>query len=311
MSNDDWERQRAFLAVLDEGSLSGAARALDLAQPTVRGRIEALERALGVVLFTRAPNGLLPTDIALTLRDSARAMAHAADAFVRTASAPPGEIAGVVRISASEMIAIEVLPPILAALRRTHPALVIALSPSNRVEDVLRRESDIAVRMVRPGQDALVAQRIGAVPLGLHAHRDYLAFAGTPKTLADLAGHTLIGVERDSPLLRAIQQRGFGLSIADFGFRSESDLAHLAAIRAGLGIGLCQIPLAARDPALVHLLPDGFGFDLETWAVMHEDLRGVARVRAVFDALVAGLKAYLAMQPKAAASIAVAAPRSV
>jgi DNA-binding transcriptional LysR family regulator len=288
----DWERQRAFLAVMTEGSLSAAARRIGIAQPTVRRRIEELEAEIGTPLFTRSPSGLLPTEQARALAEHARAMALAADAFGRAASAEAAEIAGRVRISASDVIAIEVLPPILARLAARHPALVIELSPSNRNEDMLRREADVAVRMVAPVQEALVAQRIGAVRLGLHAHPDYLAAAGTPHTLEAVRDHRLIGVERDTPILRALQAQGFPVRLADFAFRSDSDLAQLAAIRAGLGIGVCQVPLAARD-RLVRLVPEGFGFDLETWVVCHEDLRGVARVRAVFDALVTGLREYL------------------
>ena len=290
---DDWERQRAFLAVLREGSLSGAARALDLAQPTVRRRIEDLEAALGTPLFTRSPSGLLPTDTAHALREHAEAMAMAADAFVRSASAGAKEVAGTVRITASDVIAVEVLPGILAPLAARHPRLAIELSPTNRNEDVLRREADIAVRMTPPQQEALVARRVGAVPLGLHAHRDYLAARGTPASIAEVRGHALIGVDRETAVLRAVQDRGVAIAREDFSFRSDNDLAQLAALRAGLGIGFCQVPLAARDPALVRLLADAFRFDLETWVVMHEDLRSVARVRAVFDALVAGLIDYI------------------
>lgn len=294
---DDWERQRAFLAVLRTGSLSGAARALDLAQPTVRRRIEELEKGLATALFTRSPSGLLPTERALALREHAEAMAMAADAFVRSASAGAQEVAGTVRITASDVIAVEVLPAMLAALCARHPALVIELSPSNRNEDVLRREADVAVRMAPPQQDALVARRVGAVPLGLHAHRDYLALRGTPASLDAARGHALIGVEHDTPVVRILQERGLPVRREDFTFRSDSDLAQLAAIRAGLGIGVCQVPLAARDPALVRLLPDAFGLDLETWVVAHEDQRGVARVRAVFDALVTGLTEYIGGAP--------------
>ena len=293
MMNLDWEHHRAFLAVLDEASLSGAARALRLAQPTVRRRIEELEQALGTTLFTRSPSGLQPTEAALALADSARAMAHAAAAFVRTATARPGEVEGLVRITASEIVSIEVLPPILAELRMAHPRIAIALSPSNRLEDVLRREADIAVRMTPPRQDALIARRIGAIPLGLHAHRAYLARAGTPQSLEELRAHAIIGVERDSPVLAALRTRGFPIDVRDFAFRSENDLAQLAAIRAGLGIGFCQVPLAARDPALVPLFGDQFVLDLETWVVTHEDLRSAPPVRAVFDALVTGLAAYI------------------
>ncbi|NML07606.1 LysR family transcriptional regulator [Sphingomonas sp. G-3-2-10] len=294
---DDWERQRAFLAVLREGSLSAAARLIGVAQPTVRRRIEELEESLGTPLFTRSPSGLLPTERAHALREHAEAMAMAADAFVRSASAGAREVAGTVRISASEVIAVEVLPPILAELCVRHPRLVIELSPTNRNEDVLRREADVAVRMVPPQQDALVARRVGAVTLGLHAHRDYLKARGTPESLDDVRSHAIIGVEGDTPVLRALQHRGLAVGRGDFSFRSDSDLAQLAAIRAGLGIGVCQIPLAARDPKLVRVLPQALSLDLETWVICHEDQRGVARIRAVFDALVAGLNKYIGASP--------------
>lgn len=291
--SDDWERQRAFLAVLREGSLSGAARLIGTAQPTVRRRIEELESSLGTALFTRSPMGLLPTERALALREHAEAMALAAEAFVRSASAGAADVAGTVRISASEIVAIEVLPPILADLCRHHPQLAIELSPNNRNEDLLRREADIAVRMVPPRQEALVARRVGAIPLGLHAHRDYLAARGTPRALGDLSQHAIIGVESDSPILRQLQRDSQMVERSAMAFRSDSDLAQLAVIRAGLGIGICQVPIGARDPNLIRLLPEALNLDLETWVVCHEDQRGVARVRAVFDALVAGLRHYI------------------
>ncbi|MES2057973.1 MAG: LysR family transcriptional regulator [Pseudomonadota bacterium] len=310
-AEDDWERHRAFLAVLREGSLAGAARSLDLAHPTVRRRIAELEQRLGVTLFTRAPDGLRPTDVALSLRDPAEAMALAAAAFTRTAQTRSGEIAGLVRVSASDIIAVEVLPPVIAELRRSHPALNIALSPSNRNEDLLRREADIAVRMVRPAQDALVARYIGAIELGLHARAEVLDGHRFPETLDDVRAIGLIGVETDNAVLRGLRAQGITLSSADFTFRTDSDLAQLTAIRAGVGIGVCQVPLAARPPhpPLIRVLPEIFSVDLDTWVVMHEDLRTSAPVRAAFDALVVGLNAYLA-QPSDAASIAVAAPRN-
>ena len=306
----DWERHRAFLAVMNEGSLSAAARALCVAQPTVRRRIADLEAMLGVVLFTRTPAGLDPTETAHALAGHAEAMAHAAAAFARTASAEAGEVAGVVRVTASDVIAIEVLPPILATLQARHPGLVIILSPSNRNEDVLRREADIAVRMARPTQEGLVARLIGVVALGLHARRDLLDRHGMPETIADVRRYGVIGPEHDNEILRSLRFDGVQVQPADFSFRSDSDVAQLAALRAGAGIGVCQIPLAARDPSLVRLLPDLFEYPLETWMVTHEDLRGVARIRAVFDHLAEGLTDYLRAQPSVAASMAVAAPRS-
>ena len=288
----DWERPRAFLAVLREGSLSGAARVLGAAQPTVRRRIEDLERELGVALFTRSPAGLTPTALARELAAPAEAMAAAAAAFARTASAEAGSMAGTVRITASEVIGMEVLPPLLARVREAHPGLVFELALTNRSEDLLAREADIAVRMVRPVQEVLVARRVGLIALGLHGHKRLLDAWGRPATLDEAKRLPMVGYETESAGVRAFKaMHGLDLSRDDFTFRSDSDLAQLAAIRAGLGIGICQTGLAARDPLLERVVP-GLTFALETFVVTHEDLREVRRVRLVFDALVDGLTAY-------------------
>jgi len=288
----DWEMHRAFLAVLRSGSLSAAARDLGLVQPTVRRRIEDLERLLGTALFTRSPAGLLPTATALRLRPHAEAMELGAAAFVRSA-ADDEALAGSVRISASEVISVEVLPAILAPLRRAAPELELELSPTNRNEDLLRREADVAVRMVPPTQEALVARHIGPVTLGLFARRDYLAGRPLIRSLDDLREAGLIGVESDNAVLRAMHRAGLPFGLGDFAIRSDSDLVQLAAIRAGLGVGICQIRLGARDPALVRVLAEDVAFELDTWVVMHEDLRTVRRVRTVFDRIVDGMTRYV------------------
>lgn len=287
----DWERQRAFLAVLREGSLSGAARVLGAAQPTVRRRVEDLERQMGVALFTRSPSGLTPTALARELSAHVEAMASAAASFTRAASAEAGSATGAVRITASEVVGVEVLPAMLAALQADYPGLVIELSLSNRSEDLLRREADIAIRMTQPRQDALVARRVGDIALGFHAHRRLLDERGRPGTLEAAKALPLIGYESETIGVRAVKALGLDLRREDFAFRADSDLAQLAAIRAGVGVGICQLGLAARDPMLERVLPD-LTFALETFVVAHEDLRDVRRVRLVFDALVEGLSAY-------------------
>jgi len=292
----EWEWYRALLGVLREGSLSGAARALGVAQPTVGRHVAALEKALGLVLFTRSQTGLLPTDAARALRADAEAMESVAAALARTASGLRGgadDVAGTVRVSVSDVVGVEIMPSIVAGLAARHPALVVELVLSNRVQDLLQREADIAVRMTAPRQEQLVARKIGTIELGLHAAPDYLARRGTPATLAALATHTLIGYDRPSPFVRAAAQTLPGFADARFDLRTDSDVAQLALIRAGAGIGVCQAPLAARAPALVRVLPDAFTLPLETWVTMHEDLRASPRCRVVFDALVAGLADYV------------------
>ncbi len=292
-SNDPgWELYRSFLAVMREGSLSAAARALGMTQPSLGRHMRELESALGAPLFARSPQGLAPTELARELVSHAQAMASAAAALQRTASAGRGEISGTVRLSASEVIGGEVLPPILAAFRERHPGIVVELVLSNQTTDLLRRDADIAVRMVQPTQEALVARHVGRLELGLFAHRRYLDQHGEPATLAELAGHALIGFDTEQPYIRKLRPEGMPFEREHFALRTDSDLAALAALRAGFGIGFAQVNLARRDPQLVRLFAGELSLSLPTWVVMHEDLRPSLRVRRLFAHLVEALDAY-------------------
>ncbi|MBO9689907.1 MAG: LysR family transcriptional regulator [Mitsuaria chitosanitabida] len=286
-----WEWYRSFLGVLREGSLSGAARALDLTQPTVGRHVAALEAQVGQSLFVRTPAGLLPTEAALSLRPYAEAMDSTAAALERTARSHGDGVRGVVRVTASEVVGVEVLPPLIADLREQHPELVIELVLSNKVQDLLRREADIAVRMTPPKQEQLIARRVGVIEVGLHAHERYLKAHGTPRSMRALIdeGHALIGYDQPAPYVRELARRYPVMARERFAVRADSDLAHLALIRAGAGLGLCQVAVAKRDPALKRVLKRELGIPLETWLTMHEDLRDSPRCRVVFEALVEGL----------------------
>ena len=289
----NWEWYRTFLAVLETGSLSAAARAMGMTQPTIGRHIDGLESALALKLFTRSFDGFAPTDAALELRPYAASVAATSAALLRVASSHGAGVHGTVRLTASEIMGVEVLPPILAALRNEHPELVIELVLSNKVDDLLHREADIAVRMVRPTQDALVARRVGAIELGLHAHEDYLAAHGTPKAMDELFRHAIVGFDQESAFIRRFQDQFPVFSRAALAFRADSDLAQLGAIRAGFGIGVCQSALAARNRALVRVLPASFSLAMDTWVAMHEDLRESARCAVTFAAIAAGLKSYI------------------
>jgi DNA-binding transcriptional LysR family regulator len=291
-STIEWELYRSFLGVLRTGSLSGAARLLGVAQPTVGRHVAALEAALGLALFTRSQNGLLATDAALALRPYAEAMQSTAAALERAATGFGDGVRGVVRVTASEVIGVEVLPPILRDLRARHPELRVELVLSNAMQDLLHREADIAVRMAAPRQDQLVARRVGAIELGLHAARGYLERHGMPASVEALGQHALIGYDSITPFVRQSLERLPPFGRQGFAFRTDGDLAQLALIRAGAGIGFCQAPLAKREPLLERVLAQDFALRLDTWVAMHEDLRGSPRCRVTFDALAEGLLAY-------------------
>ncbi|MDR3444311.1 MULTISPECIES: LysR family transcriptional regulator [unclassified Dyella] len=287
-----WELYRSFLAVMREGSLSGAARALAMTQPSLGRHMRELESLLGAPLFTRTPQGLVPTELAHELEPHAQAMASASAVLRRVASAGHAELSGTVRVTASEVIGAEVLPPILTEFRERHPSIVVELVLSNQSADLLRRDADIAVRMVQPTQEALVARHVGKVELGMFAHRRYLDAHGYPQALNALGGHALIGFDTETPYIRRLRPAGLPYAREHFALRTDSDLAALAAIRAGFGIGIAQVNLARRDPLLVRLFPAELSLSLETWMVMHEDLRASLRVRRLFDHLATALEAY-------------------
>lgn len=287
-----WELWRTFDAVLREGSLSSAARALGMAQPTAGRHIAELEATLSAgALFTRSARGLRPTETAWALAPHAAAMATAAAALVRTASAPADDAAGVVRISASEVIGAEVLPPILAALHAAHPRLTLELLLTNASSDLLRRDADLAIRMTQPKQQALLAKSVGRVRLGLYARSDYLAKSALIESAADLARHAVIGFDRDVASLRSIN--AVWPDLPRFALRTDNQLAQIAAVRAGFGIGVVEDPIASRDPTLLPVLRDTFTAHLPVWIVMHEDLRSTHRMRIAFDALVNGMAAHV------------------
>ena len=289
-----WEFYRSFLAVLQTGSLSAAARALGTTQPTVGRHIAALETSLKLTLFTRSQVGLLPTEASRVLRVYAEEMANAAAVLERAATNQGEGIRGTVRVTASEVIGVEVLPSIIAKLRNKHPELKLELVLSNRPQDLLHREADIAVRMFRPKQTQLVVRRIGQIELGLHASKDYIESSGIPEHMRSLKHHSLVGFDRPNDFIRQVTKMlPSGFEREHFAFSCDSDLAQLALIRTGAGIGVCQVRLAKRDNKLVRVLSDEFSLQMETWITMHENLRNNPPCRAVFDSLVEGFKRYL------------------
>ena len=292
-SEPGWELYRTFLEVVRDGSLSGAARKLALTQPTVGRHIDALEASLGLSLFSRSPQGLKATPAALELVSYAETMAASSAALRRTASGGARADRGTVRVTASEMIGCEVLPPILAAFRDSHPVITLELALNNRNEDLLRRDADIAVRMVRPRQKSLVARRIGKSVIGVYAHRNYAEKYGLPKEIAELEKHCLIGFDRDDLSLRSLGALPHPMTRENFGFRCDSDLAQFSALKAGVGIGGCQHNIARRYPELVPVLAKTIRFELEVWIAMHEDMRSTSRVRLLFDHLAAGLSVFV------------------
>jgi len=284
-SSFNWALLPTFLAALDRGSLLGAAKQLGISQPTAGRHIADLESQLGKVLFERTGRGLQPTALALELAGPARAMQTGALALADRLINAQGQQAGTVRLTASQPVACYLLPPVLMQLRQALPAIQIELEVSNQVSNLLQREADIALRMVRPEQASLVARHIADVSLSACASAAYLARRGIPRQPADLLTHELIGYDQQDDLLRGFAAMGFPVTREHFALRTDDLIAAWAAVRAGLGVGFTADYVITTDPGVQRLLPMLPLPSLPVWLTVHREIRNNGRIRAVYDFL--------------------------
>lgn len=281
----DWTLMRSFLAVLERGSLLAAAHALGSSQPTLGRHVAELERQLGVSLFERTGRGLVPTKPALAIADQARAMADCAATIGRTLTGQSRQIAGVVRLTASRIVATHLLPALLTTLREAEPGIAVEVVSSDTISNLLRREADIAIRMVKPEQTSLIARRVANVGIGVYAQAEYLRRRGIPRTVADLLQHELIGFDHDDLIIRSFHALGLPIRRDAFGVRSDDHLVLWETLRAGLGIGFCATWLAERESSLQRILPELAIPSLPVWLTVHREIRSSARIRVVYDFL--------------------------
>ena len=281
----DWRLIRSFLATLEAGSLLGAARRLNTSQPTLGRHVAELESQLGLLLFERTGRGLIATPAALQLADSARAMDAAALQLARQVSGAQKQVQGSVRITASQPVACFMLPPVMAQMRRALPDIQVELESSNAVSNLLRREADIALRMVRPDQESLITRKIGTVTVGAFAHKRYLKARGTPQSARDILRHDLIGFDQDRTIIDGFRAFGEAITREHFALRSDDHLVLWQAVRAGLGIGFVAEYMARTDSAVVRVVPDLKIPPLPVWLTTHREIHGNPRIRRVFDFL--------------------------
>ena len=287
----DWSLVRSFLAVLEKGSLLAASRDLQLSQPTIGRHVAELESQLGLVLFDRNGRGLLPTEAAYHLAESARIMQSGADQLARNVMGADLGASGTVRITASQPVSCYVLPPLLAQMRLSLPDVQVELVASNEVSNLLRREADIAVRMVQPQQASIIARRVGKVTLRACAHQDYLRRRGVPRQPSDLLAHDLIGGDRNDDTLKGFAAQGLVVGREQFAFRADDLIVVWQAVRAGLGVGFVSEYLIRSDPAVIPVLPKLKIQPLPVWLAVHKEIRTSKRIRAVYDFLADALPA--------------------
>jgi DNA-binding transcriptional LysR family regulator len=281
----DWTLIRSFLSVMDAGSVMGAARKTGAQQPTLSRHLAELEAQLGVALFERTGRAVKPTQAAMAILDAARQMQTGADSISRALLGRAEQTTGTVRITTSEVAASFLLPPILAALRMEEPGIEIELISSNEISNLLRREADIAVRMVRPAQGSLVARKLGMIGIGAYAHEQYLERAGRPVSPQDLRRHSLVGYADSDVIERGSAALGMPLTRSDFATRTDDQVAYMRLVNEGVGIGFVTHYSAKLFPGLRRVLPMLAIPPLPCWLAVHREIRGNAVVKRVYEHL--------------------------
>lgn len=289
----DWTLVRSFLAVTDTGSLSAAARETGQSQPTLGRHIRMLEDQAGGPLFDRHARGLSLTALGRALRPGAEAMRDGARQVALAAAGRDERDTGPVRITASVFVSVHLLPPIIAGIRENHPGIEVELTASDRTDNLLFHEADIALRMYRPEQLDMITRHLGELGLGLYATPDYLARRGVPETFTDVLDHDFIGYDRDDRLIRGFRDAGLEVTRDSFAIRTDDQVAYWELVCAGAGLGIGQRAVGDRDPRVTRILPDAPLPSLPVWLTAHESLRRAPRVARVWDALARGLSPFL------------------
>ncbi|TNE85307.1 MAG: LysR family transcriptional regulator [Deltaproteobacteria bacterium] len=286
----DWNRARALLATAEEGSFSGAARALGATQPTIGRQVAALEDELGVTLVQRVGRGLELTEAGLDLIEHIRAMRDAARRVSLTATGRSRSLEGLVRITASESQCAFLLPPILARIRELHPGIELDLVATTEVRDLRKREADIALRNFRPTDPELTARKVREDPAWLYGTHAYLADIGPIETAEDLQRAQLLAFDRSEVFLGHLRHMGAALTQENLAIATRNHLVQWALCRAGLGLCFMMEDVGDAEPSVARIPAVMPPMVVPLWLTTHRAVHTSRRLRVVFDLLAAGLR---------------------
>ncbi|MEL6688844.1 MAG: LysR family transcriptional regulator [Pseudomonadota bacterium] len=285
----DWNHIRAFLATAEEGSFSGAARALKTTQPTVGRQISELETKLGVTLLERSVRGPKLTEAGHDLLDHVRAMGDAATLISMVATGKSQEVTGDVTVTATDLLSASLLPGLLGPVREAAPGIRVKIVASADVQNLTQREADIAIRHVRPEQPDLIAKHVGDFRASLYAATSYLDRVGRPQTLREIAEHDFVGNADPERLLAPMHNMGIPLRAERFVMSSASGVVAWELVKAGYGMAMQPEVLGENEPGVEKVLDTFPSLEFPIWLVTHRELQTSRRIRIVFDVLARGI----------------------
>src|SRR5262245_42675599 len=268
-----------ILALVRKRTLAGAAEQLDVDLSTVFRRLNALEARLRVRLFDRSARGYQLTAAGERAAVAAERVETELLTLDREISGRDQQLSGRLRVTASETLSHAVLPRLLASFHAEHPRIEIILTIDNRIMDLSRREADVALRVRRPTDPTLFGRKLTGLAWAFYAPADSTGVLRREGRSYNFSRHTVIGWDEPARIV-ASDWVAAHVPAERIGFRCNSLVNQLVAVRAGLGIALLPCYLADREPEVRRLsgvLPD---LASELWIVTHQDLKNTARIRA-------------------------------
>ncbi len=281
----DWNLLKSFMAVVEEGSLSAACEKTGISQPTLGRHINELEAQTGITLFIRGRGGMQLTEQAIELVEEARKVQEHVSQFSLKAQGKSEQVSGSVRITASDVVSTYIVPDVFSKMAKEFDQIQVELVVSNEIQNLLTRDADIAIRMVRPTQNDIIASKVNTLHMGAYATRAYLEQYGNPETIQDLFAHRMIGYDRSTLILDTMKAMQIEGSRDMFAYRTDDQVVYWELVRAGVGIGFGPNFIASQDKALTRILPELEVTSLDLWLASHEELKTNIRIRKVMDFL--------------------------
>lgn len=276
----DWNDLTYFLELARQGRLGPAAKRLHVDHSTVGRRIAGLEKALNIKLFDRTQDGFVLTESGHRLLTHAESIENNALAIAGNAR-QPAALAGTVRLATMEGIASFYLAPRLIDFHARHPDIMVELVTSTQLLNLTKREADVSLSFVSPSGSRLIVRKIGRFDLKFYGAPSYLRLHGTPKLIADLENHVFVHYIEDMVQISVAHWLHDAIQDPHVVFRSTSLIAQQNAAAAGMGLVVLPSFLGARDARLKPLLADQISIKRDLWLSVHEDLRDMARVKAL------------------------------
>lgn len=288
--NFDWNHAKAFLATAETGSLTAAAKVLNQSQPTLSRQVNALEKSLGVILFERNNKGFKVTPVGLELLNYVKNMADEANIIQLMATGQSSTLEGSICISATETMSVYILPPILKKLRKLEPSINIELIAEDAFSDLGSRESDIAIRFIRPTQDELIAKKISNIHVQLYATPEYLASIGNPDLPEKFKNAHFLNINQGDAI-EMLNNKGFRLSSSTFPVNAPNMIVYWELVKQGVGVGFMSFDIGEKEPSVKRVINNLPPIEGEMWLVTHRELRFSKRIKRVYDFLAKELDA--------------------